>query len=168
MLTADEINALKQKVKTEMARRSGNGSLARLAEASQDFASVPAPGGKILAEHGAKAINPILQVADVPGLMLVDGETPEGEVPSTSGDPIPPAFDAGLLEHMEDLAAEPMTASSSSCRGACSGLCAGTCTDSCSGCGASCNISCSGCSGCSSCTGGCGSACTGGCFGGGA
>lgn len=167
MVTADEINALKQKVKTEMARRSGYGSLAMLAGATNDFASVPAPGKRILAEHGQKTINPLLQVADVPGLVLVDGQTPEGDVPSTTGDIIPAAFDAALLSYTDALSAEPMSASQSSCRGACSGLCVGTCTDSCSGCGASCNISCSGCSGCSSCTGGCGSGCTGGCYGGG-
>ena len=151
MLTAEQVNELKAKVKTEMARRSGYGSLERCAGSESEFDQTPAPGGRILAEHGRKTINLLLNVKDYPGLVLVDGETPDGEIPSTSGDAIPTGFDENLIAEVDELAIETMTGSISSCRGACAGLCFGACSG--------------GCAGCSSCTGGCGSGCSGGCTG---
>ncbi len=141
MLTAEQINEFKRRKRRRW----------------------PAAGGGILAEHGKKTINPLLNVKDHAGLVLVDGETPEGVTPSTSGNPIPAAFDEELIAEVDKLAAESMTGNSSSCRGACTGLCLGTCTSSCSGCSGSCSGSCGGscgshCSGCDSCTG-CGSSC---------
>lgn len=171
MLTAAQVNQLREKTRAELARRGGFGSLAGFAGTEYDFETVPRPGGQVLAEHGQKTINPLLAVTDIPGLVLVGEESPEGGVPSGKGDPIPKEFDETLLSHVEVLAAEPMQGAQSSCRGACSGLCAGSCVGSCSGCGASCSSSCSGCSGCGgSCTGcsgcsGCGSSCAGGCSG---
>ena len=175
MLTAAQINRLREKTRTELARRGGFGSLAGFAGTAYDFETMPQPGGRVLAEHGQKTINPLLAVADIPGLVLVGEESPEGVVPSKKGDPIPGAFNESLLNQVEALAAEPMQGAQSSCRGACSGLCAGSCVGSCSGCGASCSSSCSGCSGCGgscssscsgcsgcfSCSGGCGSGCSG-------
>ena len=166
MLTAEQVNQLKQKEKAEFARRSGWGSMAAFAGAGYDFNTAPAPGAPILAEHGQKTVNPLLHVKDYPGLVLVDGQTPDGATPSTSGDPIPAAFDESLLAAVDALSTETMQGAVSSCRGACSGLCLGTCTGGCAGCGGSCNTSCSGCSGCSSCSGGCGSGCSGSCYGG--
>ena len=144
MLTIQQIAELKQAVKTEMARRSGNGSLASFSGADWEFTIQPESGGRVLAEHGKKVINPLLEVADIPGLLLVEGITPGGETPSGAGDPIPAAFDGALLDKVANYGTEGMTASSSSCRGACSGLCAATCTSTCSGCRGS-----SGSSGCS-------------------
>ena len=165
MLTAKQINELKAKEKTEMARRSGYGSLAGFAGTAYDFTVTPVKGGGILAEHGKKTINPLLNVKDHAGLVLVDGETPEGVTPSTSGDPIPAAFDEELIAEVDKLAAESMTGNSSSCRGACTGLCLGTCTSSCSGCSGSCSSSCGGsCGGCTGCSS-CGSSCSNGCSG---
>lgn len=158
MLTAAQINELKAKVKTEMARRSGYGSLARFAGSEYGFDQTPAPGGLIMAEHGRKTVNPLLHIKDYPGLVLADEPGPEGSIPSTSGDPIPAGFDVELLNAVDQLAAEAMTGTVSSCRGACSGLCLGTCAAECTGC--------TGCDGCTTnCTGGCGSGCTNGCYG---
>ena len=70
----------------------------------------------MLAEHGKKVINPLLEVADIPGLLLVEGITPGGETPSGAGDPIPAAFDGALLDKVANYGTEGMTASSSSCR----------------------------------------------------
>ena len=86
MLTSEKINELKAKVKTEMARRSGNGSLANFAGSAYDFSDVPAPGKLILAEHGQKTINPLLNIKDVPGLVLVADTAPDGSTPSGQGD----------------------------------------------------------------------------------
>ena len=98
MLTIQQIAELKQAVKTEMARRSGNGSLASFSGADWEFTIQPESGGRVLAEHGKKVINPLLEVADIPGLLLVEGITPGGETPSGAGDPIPAAFDGALLD----------------------------------------------------------------------
>lgn len=72
MLTVPQIAELKRLVKAEMARRSGNGSLASFAGADWEFTIQPESGGRVLAEHGKKVINPLLEVADIPGLLLVD------------------------------------------------------------------------------------------------
>lgn len=89
MLTAAQINGLREKTRTELARRGGFGSLTVFAGTEYDFEAVPQPGGQVLAEHGQKTINPLLAVADIPGLVLVGEETPEGAVPSKKGDPSP-------------------------------------------------------------------------------
>ena len=168
MLTAAQINRLREKTRTELARRGGFGSLAGFAGTAYDFETMPQPGGRVLAEHGQKTINPLLAVADIPGLVLVGEESPEGVVPSKKGDPIPGAFNESLLNQVEALAAEPMQGAQSSFRGACSVLFAGSCVLSCSGfgfCYGSATGGCNGCSSaCKSCTG-CDSGCTGGCRG---
>ena len=62
MLTVPQIAELKRLVKAEMARRSGNGSLTSFAGADWEFTIQPESGGRVLAEHGKKVINPLLEV----------------------------------------------------------------------------------------------------------
>lgn len=56
MITAEELITLKAKVKAEMARRNGYGSLEKFAGTDYDFTVTPKSGETILAEHGKKVI----------------------------------------------------------------------------------------------------------------
>lgn len=159
MLKADELVAIKAKVKQEMLRRNGYGSIASLGSSTYDFIVQPKTGPDqiILTEHGKKVIDPLLAIADYKDLILVNKD-----------DIIPEGFDVGLSAYVDKLASESMTGDVSSCRGACTGLCKGTCISGCSGC-----TSCTGCAGsctgqcdvnCSSCIG-CSTGCQNGCMG---
>ncbi|NBI19188.1 hypothetical protein, partial [Neglectibacter sp. 59] len=44
-------------------------AFAGFAGTAYDFETMPQPGGRVLAEHGQKTINPLLAVADIPGLV---------------------------------------------------------------------------------------------------
>lgn len=139
MITPSETIELKRRIKAEMARRNGYGSLAEFADASYDFNVQPAYGEKTLVEHGAKTIDLLLQICDHGDLALVK-----------ENNPIPTSFDSSLLDYVNLLAAEPRTgdpAEHSSCRSHCSGLCAGSCVGQCNG--------------CQGCTASCGSGCAG-------
>ena len=151
MLTASQINALKTKVKSEMARRGYYGSLSKFSGSDYDFISKPVSGGPILTEHGKKIIEPLLNVTDIDGLSI--DNIKEGEL-------LPSSFDESLISHVDKLSSESTTSSSSSCRGACSGLCVGTCGNTCNGCSGSCGGVCEG-----SCSSSCGSGCSSGCTG---
>ena len=92
--------------------------LSKFADSSYDFSTTPKKGGKILAEHGKKVIEPLLNIADK-GDLNIDGIVAGGKIPNS--------FDDSLIEYVNTLANESVTGSSSSCRGACSGLCTETC-----------------------------------------
>jgi hypothetical protein len=169
-MTSAELKTLKSKIKAEMTRRNGFGSLSTYGGSAYDFTVQPAAGGKILPEHGQKTIDLLLQIKDYSGLKLVKED-----------DPIPDAFNSNLITEVEKLAAETKTGQSaktvanlfptakvetSSCRGDCTGLCVGTCISNCNGC-TSCTATCgTGCaSGCnSSCNTGCYTGCNTGCY----
>lgn len=144
MLTADEMNQLKSKVKNEMARRSEYGSLASFSDSNYDFSTPPSRGGVIKEEQGKKTVNLILQIKDKGDLKFAN----QGEV-------IPSSVDSSLLGYLDELAVEPMEGNQSSCRGACTGLCLGTCSGGCNGCTGTCSGGCSGCQGCGGCTDAC-------------
>ena len=183
MITAQQLNAIKARVKAEMLRRCGYGSLYSYGAASYDFTVTPSAGTKVLTEQGQKVIDLILKIEDVPDLINVQQYQ---KVPTQFVNDV-------LSSELTKLEKEPMNGSSSSCRGACTGLCLGTCSSGCSGCSGGCSgcsascksdcaancgsgcasgcgSSCQGgcgdsCGGCSGCSGGCGSGCTGGCLG---
>lgn len=71
-MTANEIISLKTKVKAEMQRRSGYGSLASFGGDSYEFNIAPSSGELIKADHGQKIINPLLEIADISGLKQVN------------------------------------------------------------------------------------------------
>ena len=171
MLTASEIIAIKAKVKAEMQRRCGTGSMTSYAGSSWDFSTTPTSGGKILTEHGHKVIAPLIAVKSQGN--LTDAQ---------QGAKMPSDFNNSKLNNIVDgYASEATTTSSSSCQASCSGLCTTGCYSgctSCTGCTGSCTGSCSsGCSGCSgcghmcsddcssSCEGHCTAKCGGTCFG---
>lgn len=145
MLSSAEIKDLKAKIKVEMQRRSGNGSLVSYATSEWDFSQIPDKNTPILTEHGKKTIEPILAIKPINGL----------EIP-IKGKNIPKSFDKELITTVNSYSSESTTASTSSCAGACSGLCVGQCYSGCSGCSGGCN----GCSGCGGCDNGCYSGCT--------
>lgn len=137
-MTAEQVKELKAKIKDEMLRRNGNGSLAEYGSSSYDFSVVPQTGNQILTEHGQKTIDLLLRIEDYKDLKLV-----------TKEDPIPSAFNPELFTEVERLANERITgesqataqlfndgrvAETSSCRGMCTGLCVGTCINQCNGC----------------------------------
>lgn len=143
---AKDIKTLKAKVKKEMLRRDGKGSLAAYGGSAYDYIVEPVANGKTLIEHANKIIVPMNAVK------------PSGFTEVKSGDPMKSleALDAKVTAY----AAESMTGNTSSCSSSCSGLCTtgssgssscGSCTDACT---AACQYSTDG-----SCT--CGSACQG-------
>lgn len=149
IITAERFNSIKARVKAEMKRRNGYGSMAAFAGTEYDFSVTPAKDGVILKEHGQNMVDLLRNINQNDGLEATDIIVQD-------------------LDKVEEVLSkyeqESMTGSSSSCGGACSGLCTTTCTGSCEGscsgyCANSCNGDCYGsCSGCSgSCSGGCGS-----------
>lgn len=169
-MNTSELKELKAAIKAEMQRRNGFGSLAEYGTSTYDFTVTPVKDGKIRPEYGQKTIDLMLKIKDYPGLKLV-----------VADDPIPDAFNAGLINEVKKLANEKKTgesaktvanlypsreAETSSCRGACTGLCVGTCIGNCNGC-TNCTASCgTGCaSGCNStCKSGCNTTCSAGCY----
>ena len=159
-----ELVTLKNKIKAEMLRRNGKGSNSRLWTPSIGFGSLEVYGGsgydfthapvkdtKVYAEYGEKTVDLLLKVRNYPDL-----------APTVEGTAIPTGFNSGLLQRVDDLAAEQFTGEtletvaarkaageaniatveSSSCNAACSGLCVGSCIGMCNGCYSSCTSSC--------------------------
>ena len=62
MLTASQMNTLKSKIKAEMARRNGYGSLSEFSTSTYDFTNNPTSGGAIYAEQGQKTIDLLLKI----------------------------------------------------------------------------------------------------------
>lgn len=125
-MTAEQVIELKEKLKAELARRNGVGSVAELAGPEYDFLENPKPGQPITADQGKKIIDLLIQICDYKDLRYV-----------RAGDTIPEAFDVELLDLVEALSKEEATgyiSESTSCNAACTGLCTGSCTVACNGC----------------------------------
>lgn len=125
-MTAEQVIELKEKLKSELARRNGLGSVEQYASKEYDFNQIPKEGQPITADQGKKIIDLLLQICDYKDLRYV-----------VRGDTIPEAFDTELLDLVDKLSKEEMTGEldeQSSCRGMCTGLCAGSCIKSCNGC----------------------------------
>ena len=73
-LSAQEVLALKVRIKEEMLRRSGYGSLAEFGRSDYDFEHVPEEGSTVFKEHGEKTNNLALQVSDIVGVKYVSGD----------------------------------------------------------------------------------------------
>ena len=136
---AQEMIDLKARVKAEMQRRKGNGSLVAYAGTDYDYTVDPAAGGQMLTEHVNKIVVPMNAI------------TASGMTEQAVGDQAMAmdAIDAKLTVYVAEPAQKNAT---SSCSGACSGLCVSSCYSSCGG---SCSV------GCGSCTGGCTGSCGG-------
>lgn len=151
MITAERLNALKEKVKAECLRRCYTGSVADYGGSAYDFTSAAASGNRIASEHYEKNAVP---------LNAISGDIPTS-VPRVASE----AEIAAMEEKVVSLASIGNQASNSGCAASCTGLCQGGCSGSCSGCsgcGGACSYSCTGsCSG--SCTGSCQNSCALGC-----
>lgn len=154
-MTAQQAIDLKAKLKAELLRRNGHGSVSTYGGSSYNFTTTPAKGQQVKLEHGQKTVDLFLKIKDYGNLML-----------SQKSFPIPSDFTDELIAEVDKLAAESKTGKStevSSCRGACTGLCVGSCHGNCNGC-TGCTASCG--TGCASgCNTGCGSGCVGNCKG---
>lgn len=152
-MNSTDVKNLKTKIKAEMLRRDGVGSLTEFGTSTYDFTIVPAAGVKVLEEHGKKTVDLLLKIEDYGDLRL-----------TKKGDPIPKSFNENLYKEIDRLASEKKTGETeetvknlfpnktpevSSCRGACTGLCIGSCISLCNG--------------CTSCTASCGTGCASGC-----
>lgn len=137
------ISNLKARVKTEMKRRDGIGSVSSFAGSEWDYTTPPKLNKPLLTEHLKKIVDPLLQIKDF-------------------GDPefVKESSDFTNLKEaqkfLDKVEKEGMHGDYSSCRSSCTGLCVGNCMDLCMGC-----LGCTGCTGCS----GCGSTCSGTCLG---
>ena len=138
---AQEMIDLKARVKAEMQRRKGNGSLVAYAGTDYDYTVDPAAGGQMLTEHVNKIVVPMNAI------------TASGMTEQAVGDQAMAmdVIDAKLTVYVAEPAQKNAT---SSCSGACSGLCVSSCY---SNCGGSCST------GCGSCGGGWSGGCTGDC-----
>lgn len=142
---AQEMIDLKARVKAEMQRRNGNGSLVAYAGTDYDYTVDPAAGGQMLTEHVNKIVVPMNAI------------TASGMTEQAVGDQAMAmdGIDAKLTVYVAEPAQKNGT---SSCSGACSGLCVSSCY---SNCGGSCSVGCGSCGGCSGgCTGDCNETCS--------
>lgn len=142
---AQEMIDLKARVKAEMQRRKGNGSLVAYAGTDYDYTVDPAAGGQMLTEHVNKIVVPMNAI------------TASGMTEQAVGDQAMAmdGIDAKLTVYVAEPAQKNAT---SSCSGACSGLCVSSCYGSCGG---SCSVGCGSCGGCSGgCTGDCNETCS--------
>ena len=142
---AQEMIDLKARVKAEMQRRKGNGSLVAYAGTDYDYTVDPAAGGQMLTEHVNKIVVPMNAI------------TASGMTEQAVGDQAMAmdVIDAKLTVYVAEPAQKNAT---SSCSGACSGLCVSNCYSSCGG---SCSVGCGSCGGCSGgCTGDCNETCS--------
>ena len=142
---AQEMIDLKARVKAEMQRRKGNGSLAAYAGTDYDYTVAPAAGGQMLTEHVNKIVVPMNAI------------TASGMTEQAVGDQAMAmdGIDAKLTVYVAEPAQKNGT---SSCSGACSGLCVSSCYSSCGG---SCSVGCGSCGDCSGgCTGDCKETCS--------
>ena len=142
---AQEMIDLKARVKAEMQRRNGNGSLVAYAGTDYDYTVDPAAGGQMLTEHVNKIVVPMNAI------------TASGMTEQAVGDQAMAmdGIDAKLTVYVAEPAQKNAT---SSCSGACSGLCISNCYSSCGG---SCSVGCGSCGGCSGgCTGDCNETCS--------
>lgn len=142
---AQEMIDLKARVKAEMQRRKGNGSLVAYAGTDYDYTVDPAAGGQMLTEHVNKIVVPMNAI------------TASGMTEQAVGDQAMAmdGIDAKLTVYVAEPAQKNAT---SSCSGACSGLCVSSCY---SNCGGSCSTGCGGCGDCSGgCTGDCNETCS--------
>ncbi|MCT4686094.1 hypothetical protein [Vallitalea sp.] len=145
---ANDFIALKSRVKAEMNRRNGNGSLTQYGGSQYEFTKKPSFDEEVKLEHHSK-------IRDLQDKINSTGLPSRKE----SDDLIQ---EMAILEAKQTaFEAQPRGArSNNDCNGACTGMCVSACTTTCSG---SCTGSCNGCSGCSgSCSGGC-SGCSGSC-----
>ena len=150
ILVADFID-LKAKVKAEMLRRDGNGSVVEYGGEAYDYENEPAVGELIRKEHPEKNLIP-LQAVNPTGLPEQISEIALEEE----------------IDAMETLisALEAQTdgaTSNNDCAAACTGMCVSECTGSCTGnctgsCSGACTATCA-----NDCSGGCGAVCTEGC-----
>lgn len=150
--TAQEFIDLKARVKAEMQRRRGVGSLAAYAGSEYDFTVTPTSGGPTLTEHGYKIWFPMEQINDTG----VNQPIKNGPLEK---------FDS-LETLLATAESQPMgVPNNSSCMASCSGLCQSSCTGGCyTTCTSSCSDDCTyGCRG--GCEGGCDGMCPGGCAG---
>ena len=155
MLTAEQLKEIKERVNKEMSRRSYYGDLSKF---NTQFNVPPTEKELILAEHGGKVIEGLLNIEDIGNLNIEDLKK-DGTIPSS--------YDYDTINNaLDKYEKESVTGSKTSCRGACTGLCVGTCSTECSGCQGSCGYTCEGtCSVlCGSSCGSCSSNCTGGCY----
>ena len=147
-LPADFIN-LKARVKAEMNRRNGNGSLTAYAAVGYDYTAVPTTGNvTINEEHFDKLRDPMAAI----------NPATVGLGAKAVGD-IVVAMDI-LEANMTTFEAKPRgELVSNDCSAACTGMCVTVCTTSCAGCTGSCTGDCN-----ATCSGGCDGDCNSGCY----
>ena len=120
MITANQVRTLKNKIKTEFARRNGYGAL----NTSPGFTTQPTQNDIIRTQQGVESMNEMLRVEDIGDLRF-----------AKANELIPSSYDNSTMDNkVNQWGNQTMTGSTSSCRNACTGLCLGTCISGRSGC----------------------------------
>ena len=143
---AQEIASLKERVKKEMKRRAGNGSLTIYAGTDYDYTVAPEVGGQMLVEHVNKIIVPMNQINNT------------GFTEKSVGD-IAEAMDTVEVQ-LSTYEQTNIRPSVNDCATSCSGTCYTGCYTACSSysscsCGYDCYTGCSG----DACKNNCGTSC---------
>lgn len=167
ILVSDFIN-LKDRVRTEMLRRSGNGSVVEYGGDAYEYINTPVVGGHVSKEHANKNLVP-LQAVNPTGLpeeisfLAMRSEVEAMETLITALE-TQPDYATGNNDCAAACTGMCVTACVSGCSTTCTGSCSGTCTGGCSGgctsaCGSGCSNTCTG-----TCSGVCGGDCSGSCM----
>lgn len=147
-MTADQLRDLKNRINTEMQRRTRYNNVSGYGGSSWGLSAQPYTGYPIVKDQGDKIITPLLQIKDYGDLYN-----------PVQGGPVPNSYNTGLFNHVSQLAQEPVETNYTNCRGACTGMCFGSCAGGCKGCTGSCT------GGCTGCSASCGTNCYGGSMG---
>ena len=174
LLKAEEIKALKARIKEQCLRRCHKDSVAAYGGTTYDYTDVPASGVKVKQEHYDKIATPLnaINADKVPNktagtdkkVSRADYTAMEGFVTQLEQRD---QYDRTGSDCKGNCAGLCFSSCTGSCSNGCSGGCLNTCTGNCTGgCGGACSNDCSGCSGCGdACSSGCGGSCSTNCSG---
>lgn len=158
-VTAEDFIALKEKVKTELARRSYTGSVKQYAT---DYTDMPTLKKKIKTSHILEIVDTANKINDI------DYDLSEPIVIRSLE-----SID-NFIQDLSEIDVHVQTLAETGCKQSCTGLCLNSCYDACRGCSGECSSTCvnkcggtcqgacyDGCGVCSrSCSGNCKSTCT--------
>lgn len=157
-----DFTALKTRVKNEMNRRNGTGSLTTFGGATYDYTVVPANLVPVLKEHYSKLRVPMANL-----IYSINADLGAGTKPVEQSDVT--LFGSALSSaeaknrYTQHISSSYSYYGTTDCNSSCSGTCVTACVGQCVGCSGSCTGSCTGgCyTGCTGCTGSCVGGCTG-------
>lgn len=158
-----DFTALKTRVKNEMNRRNGTGSLTTYGSSTYDYTTTPVVGGLVEKEHYSKLQIPMANLIYTINASLGAGSKPVEQSDVTLFGSAVSSAEA-KNRYTQSVSSSYSYYGSTDCQSSCSGTCTTVCVGQCVGCSGSCTGGCTGCG--TSCSYSCSTTCTGGCTGG--